>query len=426
MTQIRIDPADGSAESVIPSISSAIIEELQKQWTATATVDRTELNTANPKEGLDTVYIEEDNGDRLFGGVLRDISRGGGTTAKLKLDSFERKAREAEPLPARTRFEDVDDTTIISDAIGRVSSLSSGTVNNIKSNLTFTFSHVSPAKEMRVVSNVTGASLIYNADETVDYIEQPGSDKTTTTLSPKNRLVESFNLRRDGGTKRVNHLRALGGGTGDAQTVVSVTASDYEAGDEKVWGTYTNKELQNSNTLREEAQELVNEMSQSYIEATITVRGVDMNIGDSFFVRYPEQNVAYSGQVVKLKTIRDVDGERYKATISTRDLTRYATSEKVTQDVQRFNRSSAERVISTYDNPTNAPQEEGNIIYVTGANASYEKGIYYHNGSNYEGTQYSDVDSQHVYASDSFVAPVGTDESGLMVLPVGTDKYDTT
>lgn len=248
-----------------------------------------------------------------------------------------------------------------------------------------------------------------------------------TTLSPKSQNVESFALTKTGGSKKVNHLRALGGGTGDAQLVVEVTADTYDAStDKEIWSTYTNKELTNSSTLREEAQELVNEMAKEYIEAKVTVRGVEMNLGDTFPLKYPEEGIDTEAQVVSVTKLKDTRGEYYEATVSTRELSRFDTAGKVVQDVSRFNRSNAEKVISTYDDPTQAPQEEGTIVYVTGADSNYDRGIYYHNGNNFEGTQFPDVDAQHVYVGDSFVLPVGTDKSGQMVLPTGTDKYDTT
>lgn len=247
-----------------------------------------------------------------------------------------------------------------------------------------------------------------------------------TTLSPQSQNVEKFTLTKSGGSKHVNHIRALGGGTGDAQTVVEVAADSYDPdNDRKIWTTWANKDLTDSATLREAAKELVNEMYSQYVEAKLTVRGVEAKLGDRFRLRYPEQDIDTDVEVVKSTKVKDETGVHYDVTLSTRELTRYDTAGKVVQDVERINRSGGEQVISTYDDPTDAPQEEGNIIYATGA-GTVPRGIYYHNGNNYEATLYADADAQNVYVGNSFVVPVGTDQSGQMVLPTGTDRYDTT
>lgn len=423
MYQVRFE-FDGGGIDRLGFKKSQESYRFNKQWTATIWVDRDRVTDLDPQEGADEVYLEVDGVDE-FGGILRDIIRENKSTSKLIIDSFERYARRSEPTAQATEFGTVDDTSIVENAISRVPQLSAGTVENIKSGITLTFDHVSPARMIRITRDVTKGELAYNPDKTVDYVGRLGEEKDVV-VSPSYSNVEDFKATRTGGSKNVNHLRMLGGGSGDAQVVINVIADSYEQGDEEVWNTYSNREISNSDTLREHGRELINEMSADHIEVKATVRDLELSLGDTIRARHPEENVDARIRVTELDVNRDAEGTYYEITASSRNLSRYAVSDKVVQDVERFNRSGAGQVVSTYDNPTNAPQEEGNIIYVTGANTNYERGLYFNNGSGYEGTQYPDVDADHVYASDSFIAPVGQDQSGEMVLPVGTDKYETT
>lgn len=174
---VQFKPADGSP--VFKQYKAVQIDrEHGMQDTASVVMDRQVLNTVDPAEGLDEMYITDQYGEYEFGGIVRDIERQGSDTATVLLDSFERLAREAKPLPARTSFTNVDDSTVIRDAIGRVTGLSDGDIDTIKTGLDFTFSHVSPAKQMRIVRNVTKGRLVFNPDGTVDYLETIGEDKT--------------------------------------------------------------------------------------------------------------------------------------------------------------------------------------------------------------------------------------------------------
>lgn len=367
-------------------------------------------------------------GQRLYGGILSDMNKGGVET-ELNVDSFERYAREAKPSGALYTFENVADTTIVEDAIDSVNELMQGTIATIKSGLTFEFNHTTPARRIRTVRDATGGELVYHPDKSVDYVSSVGTDKSASiTISPSNQnIVENFSVEQNSGSKRANHIRMLGGGSGDAQTVVEVTASSYDATtDREVWTTYANKEIKDSATLREQATELVEELSKDHLEISATITDEDIAIGDTLHVKYDAEGINHNLRVVELSEIRSQSGLTYDVKLSNRNLSRFKNAEKIAQDVERFNRAQAQETLSTYDDPSTAPQEEGKTIYVTGANSNYERGIYYHNGSNYEAVQYADVDAQHVYASDSFVAPVGVDKSGLMVLPTGIDKYETT
>ena len=421
---VRVEYPDGTTDT-LTHIYSAIKEEYNKQDVMTVTVPRAEVQGLTADQ--DEIYLEVD-GEDVFGGILSDKNKGG-IEAELNVDSFERLAREVKPSSALYTFEGVSDTTIVEDAIGDVDELSPGTIENIKSGLTFEFNHTSPARRIRSVRDATSGEVVYNPDKTVDYVESLGTDRSNEiTISPDNQnIAEDFSVEQNSGSKKANHLRMLGGGRGDSQTVVEAVADSFDSStDREVWTAFTNKEIDDSDTLRAQAQELVNELQKDHLEISATVKDVELGIGDTVHVRYPQEDIDHNLRVVEIETVRSNEGTLYSVAFSNRNLSRFKHSEKLSEDVERLNRAETSKGIGTYDNPETAPQEEGNIIYVTGANADYERGLYYHNGSNYEGTQYADVQADHVHATQSFVVPVGTGESGKMVLPTGTDKYDTT
>lgn len=420
---VRVEHPDGTTET-LTHITSAVSKEFNKQDVLSVVVPRAQAVTLT--SNTDEIYLVEDGTD-VFGGVLSDINKGGVET-ELNVDSFERYAREAKPCGTLYTFENASDKTVIEDAISDVSELTSGTIANVKSGLSFQFNHTSPARRMRVVRDATGAEFTYHPDKTVDYVASLGTDKSgSITISPNNQnIAEDFSVEENSGSKKANHLRMLGGGSGDAQTVVEVTASGYDPQtDRAVWTTYANKEIKDSITLREQATELVEELQNDHLEISATIKDETVALGDTLHVKYDAEGIDANLRVVSVKELRDATGLRYDVSLSNRNLSRFKNAEKIAQDVERFNRAQAKETLSTYDDPATAPQEEGNVIYVTGANAAYPQGLYYHDGVDYSNIWKGPVDSKRGHFSESFVVPVGSDKAGSMVLPIGTDKYDT-
>lgn len=408
--------------------------------TGRASVDRklNEITTARvevPREDLNAITVneQEDDAELIIGGttefegVVRDIDRRSSSIVTLHIDSFERRAKQAQPTSQKSRFLGVADTTIVQQAIDNIPQLTAGTLENIKSDIDVEFSHASPARMIRVVRDITGGEIRYNNDKTVDYISRIGSDKSgSITIDPDNSNVTQFRSQQAGGQDAVNHLRCVGGGTGDATVVVDVIAPSYSPGDLEIWGQAQNKELTFSDALREFGNEIIAERETEYVEVTATTIDEPIEHGDSVQVTYSEEDINTSLRAVETTRSWTQTGETVQFTGSTRSLSRTRRADKVSRDIDRLNRMGGSKVISTYDDPTVGPQEEGSVIYVTGVNASYPRGIYYHNGTSYESTVRGDVDSDSGTFETSFVVPVGGSAQDGAVLPTGTDRYDTT
>lgn len=418
---VRIEHEAGGT-TTLTHLSSERRQSLNQIDVMQVRVPRAEATAANLVTDADEVYLV-DNGTDVFGGLLGDLDRTGTATTTLIVDSFERQAREAEPSGADVEFTGVDDVTVVNEAITSAG-LTAGTVENVKSNLTFEFNHTSPARRLRRVREASGGELRYNPDKTVDYVGSLGSVRTMT-LSPDAGNVAGFRVERDSGQKRANKLRLLGSGEGDAQVVVNVTAPTFQGGDREVWDTLSFKDVSAASTLTEIGTELVKEMGEEAIEVNATVKGVTVSLGDTFRVLYPEEDVDHELRVVGVTSVISNEGRFYEATLSNRQLSRRNIQERVVTDVERLNRGSSGANIGVYDNPNNAPQDEGKIIYVTGNNADYAEGIWRNDGAAYTDTMHGDVINERVHTSKSFVVPVGTDKYDLMVLPTGTDKYST-
>lgn len=337
MSSIRVEHPDGSKDT-LSLTQGKVSREFGKQDQAKLKADREEVNGISLTEREDEVYLVHDGSD-VFGGLLKDIVRKGSKT-ELVVQSFEQYAKDSKPTPAGQNYDNVNDSKVVNDAIGSVSELSAGTVNNVKSGISFVFSHATQAKKIRKVEEVTGGEVRYNADKTVDYIDKLGSDKSSTVLSPDSQRVigNTIEVARPSGEERVTHLRVIGAGEGEHQLKSEVTASNYSAGDREIWRVYSNKGIQDQDALDSLANTLINELNTEHIEVDCGIKGADVALGDEFTVDYPEEGLnSKKLRVVELTTIIDKAGKRYSAVLSSRQKSREMPSEKDRQDVQRFN-----------------------------------------------------------------------------------------
>ena len=140
MADVRVEKANGDIET-LTHIKSEIMQDLNKQDIATITVPRDDVNSVDPQEGEDEIYIIKNNTDR-FGGLVRDVKRGG-SIVEIVADSFERYARDAEPTGAAEAFSRAD-STIVEDAISRVDQLTVGNIETLQ-NVNYSFNYSSPA-----------------------------------------------------------------------------------------------------------------------------------------------------------------------------------------------------------------------------------------------------------------------------------------
>lgn len=337
--------------------------EFEKMDIASVFVDRPQINDVTLEEDIDEVEIIH-NGESLFGGILRDVLRGGGEV-ELVLDSYERYALDAERSAGGLTYDNAPDTTIYSDAIGDVPQLSEGTIDNLTNTATFVFPFASPAKRIRTTAESVGAEVLYRPDKTVDVVDSLGSDKTEsatgTVLSPAEQNISGdFSPERESGDKRITHLIMLGAGEGEAQVQATVVPDndpyDYEGddkyrnvrrytpenwtdGDRKSWDARTNKDVTDEDTLGDLGVTLIEEFNAEFLDVEITVEDEDVDLGDEFTIRHPDEQVDHDLRAVDVTRIVDKEGRRYETTFSNRRLTRQAEQDKQIKDTERYNRA---------------------------------------------------------------------------------------
>lgn len=359
MTLLRYTDETSQVQEL--SISEAHIDRsIQDQWTARIFLRRDLLDEGGVVKGETEMYIVDSsstqNSNARFGGVYRDVNRQGGSTEVL-LDSFERYARDATPTGGGERWDNVDDTQIINDGISNIPQVSAGTVNNVASGISMLFTHASPAKKLRETANVAGGELRYNVDKTVDYVETLGTDRSgSITLSPTEQNIEGeFNATKKGGDEDATHIRFLGAGEGEHQTVINMvpdadgasydnkrtyTSSRWSSGDRRVWDIVSNKDLTDEDALTEFGQNYIEDMdTDGYIDVNTTVRGVDVSIGDIYHVEHSGEQVDTDMSVISMTEKILSNGTEYELTLSTRRNSRMDLSSKDRQDIQRYNKA---------------------------------------------------------------------------------------
>ena len=357
-----ITHTDGSTDT-LDAIRTEEEYEFRKMDIASVYVDRPQVNEITLEENLDEVEID-DSGETLFGGVLRDVLRGG-SEVELILDSYERYALDAERSGGGLTYDNVADTTIYSDAVSDIPQISEGTVENLSNAVTFVFSYTSPAKRIRTVAENVGSEVLYPPDKTIDIVGSLGSDKTTsnggTPLSPAQQNISGdFNPERQSGDERITHLIMLGAGEGDAQIQATVvpdadpydyegsskfqnvrryTADNWSDGERKSWDSQSNKDITNEDTLGDLGVKLIEEYNAEFIDIEVTVEDQDVALGDEFTIQHPEENIDLDLRAVDVTRIVDSSGRRYNVTFSNRRLTRQTEQEKDIKDTERYNRA---------------------------------------------------------------------------------------
>lgn len=352
----EITHPDGSTDEVLATRSEEDYE-FEHVDTASVFVDRPQVNEIDLEEDKDEIEIFE-NGERLFGGILRDTLRGGGEV-ELVLDSYERLALDGERSAGGVPYDNAPDTTIYSDAIDHVPELSEGSVESLNPTVTMVFSFASPAKRIRETAEKVNAEVMYRPDRTIDIVESLGSDRTDVVLSPSEQNISGdFNPERESGDDRVTHLIMLGAGEGKAQVQATVvpesdprdyegedkfqnvhryTADDWDEGDRRAWDAQTNKDVTDADLLADHALILIEEFNGEYIDVDVTVEDHDVHLGDWFTLEHPQENINHELRAVEVTRVVDGGGRRYECIFSNRRLTRQTDHDKVLKDTDRYN-----------------------------------------------------------------------------------------
>lgn len=341
--------------------SAEMTRELRRQSQGRVFFRRSEVSASNLKgqTGRSEVKVGTGTPPR-FGGVLRDVRRGEGEVEVI-FDSYERYARDGERSDGLLEYDGDPDTDVYNDALDDVPQLSAGTLDNLDT-INQIFSYASPAKRIRTVAKQTNAEIRYNPDKTVDVVQRLGADNTAAqNISPSNRnVVGRFRPDIDTESESASHLVMLGSGEGEAQeqvvlvpgsdgknwsndpryeNVVTYTASEWSAGDDRRWGARVNKDATDTDTLERIGRNIVKETEQRHIEVDLEIKGVDVSLGDTWQVVNPKEDFDEDLRIAKVTESISERGTIYDVQFSNRINTREQPDEKVAQDSQRYNRA---------------------------------------------------------------------------------------
>lgn len=373
MSRVRITDSTGTVRDTIPLVR--LVKEQPGINTATVgriTVTRDDLNgVSGLAPGEDRVFVEDDSGVDVFGGVLRTPGRSGGRPIML-VDDFSIYMQRAQPVPLGEHKVAIDDATLIQECIDSTPQLTAGTIETVESGQTWIFSGITQRAKASKVAEATGGELVFNPDLTVDYLTARGADKTSTTLSPSNRsfVEDTFNADRDGVAGNITHLKVYGIGQGTSQIEATVvpaadsssytnevtyTNPNWSDGDDEIWGRRTNKDLKNVAALQAWGETLIEDLQEEEIRVETVVKGNTVELGDQFRVSHPEEDIDDDLRVVELTTLRSSAGVRYEAVFSNYDVAHVNRDVENHKDVGRYNQAFEGDLTNVQQSPGRGP-----------------------------------------------------------------------
>lgn len=321
-----------------PLQQAEITESLDEVSMATAVANREDVADIDPQETKWDILIKDPSGGFHFAGPIRDIVHNAVTAeTQFIVDSPERFAMDAEPGPIDDTYSAVSDTVIVEDAIDDTPRLTRGTITSQQSGLTFSFNHATNALKIRRVRETADGEVFYNYDYSVDYVGRLGTDRGKTSgtplrVGPVDGNVTDMRVTESGGKgQRANHLRVIGKG----RSYVDVVAPTYTAGDRKIWGRFTLRETNDEATLEEWGTSSLAELNQEWTEVKATLTGVDVALGDTLHVYYPEEKLDRDLRVIEIRRQLTEQGENLEVTLSNRTKLRR-------EDIERMGESLAE------------------------------------------------------------------------------------
>jgi hypothetical protein len=272
----------------------------------------------------DKLFIDDPSGTTQFGGRLRDTQRQE-TTVSVLLDGPKRDALDGKISGPAVSYGPKQDTDILSDIIARTPTVSVGTTDQLKS-LSFSEANAAPGKSIAKLAQATGADVVYRSDFTLDYVTRAGSDRTSETLSAATGTIISEPTVRQDKREDVTHVTVLGAGEGEAQVRATASVSSYSASDRRVDRTLRDKDVARQAAAQALADEAVAEVESAprYLDVEFEVpASVDPTLGDSFTVDLPQYDVdGETLRIVELERLIDEAGDRFRALLSNRNLTR--------------------------------------------------------------------------------------------------------
>lgn len=349
MASVVIYHPDGSTETIPGTVGWSDRREIGHTRKLNIIVDRDQAQSVSLTRKEDEVELSGQ-----YRGVLTDIKTGGAAWT-LVVRSPEWYANTQVPTLGGDRRQG-DDQTLITDLINEVPDWSVGSIANLTGQMTFVFNHAFPHEGLRQIEKNVPGELEWEGDGTVNYVDDLGTDKTgSITLSAANGNLENgINIKERGRKFEATHLRVIGAHEGEAQKfaqlVPSADPNSYENdirytqprwsdSDDTEWGRWENKDVMSQDTIEEEAAALADEITEEYVEATATVDGEDLALGDWVHVEKPDADLNRDMRIHRIKTRTKPDTTAAvvdEVLLSTRTVARDSVSDQG-RDIQRFN-----------------------------------------------------------------------------------------
>ena len=271
-----------------------------------------------------------------FGGRFRDTERGGQQVTVI-LDDYERDARDAQPTGGQVLFQNVDDATVVQDAIGRVPTLSAGTIQTVASGLSFSFSNAEPAKMIRDAAQPGGALVRYNADRTVDFVARPASGSGPELSTAANTLVGEPDVSDDNRNPPTDVI-GLGAQSGPNQVRATATVDPTAARD--VYRRYENKDIQQQDRLQTTVDRLADEVAAAEDKLDVEAGAINLDVrpGDPLAFVWPARGIDETVRVIEFTEVINERGQRYAPLRVSNRWPEQGGSDKAAKDLERFNR----------------------------------------------------------------------------------------
>ena len=203
--------------------------------------------------------------------------------------------------------------------------MSVGTVNSSQS-LDITYSNASPAKMIREIQKVTSAFVRYNDDKTVDYLQDIGSDNTSSVIiSPDNKNVEGKLEIIEDEQEQFTHIRVLGAQQGKAQVTADAQINSYSAGEPQSWFKYKDQEISSQSRAQAIANRIITELQDdnSSLSVDVDVFNENLNFGDRVTVRSNRDNFEEPLRLVEVTEVESGSNTIYECVFSNRLLARF-------------------------------------------------------------------------------------------------------
>jgi len=332
------DPS-GTERATLAGISAERARHVTERGSARFVVDREEwqsVASAINRRG-DRFRIDADGETGWFGGRFRDTERGTQTVTVI-LDDYERDARDAQPTGGQVLFQNVDDATVVQDALSRIPTLSPGTIETVATGLSFSFANAEPAKMIRDAAQPGGALVRYNADRTVDFIERPAVDGTEPELSTATGTLVGEPDVSDDNRNPPTEIIGLGAQSGPNQVRATATVDPNAARD--VYRRYENKDIQQQSRLQTTVDRLAAEVAAATEKLDVETEAVSLSVapGDPIDFVWPAEEINATLRVIEYTETVTQRGRRYAPLRVSNRWPEQGGADKAVADLERFNR----------------------------------------------------------------------------------------